>query len=526
MTVNNALGFPLLSCLIFLPIVAGLLLMLVPRAQSMALKAVATTVALATLVLSLAAVGAFNLTIPGPQLEEYAPWVPALGIGYHLAVDGLNLWLVVLTAFLTVVALVAAWPRMEASAKDACVLLLLLEGGILGALMAFDLVLYFVFWEAMLIPMYLVIGLLGGQGRTTAALKFFVYTTVGSLFMLVAMIALSVTTAAAGGATTFDLLELAKTPVEPAAQAGLFLAFALAFAIKVPLVPLHTWLPDTYTRTPLAALVLGTMLVKVGAYGFLRFCFTLFPAASAQFAPLISTLAVISILYGWLSAYGQRDIVRLIAYTSIAHMGFVVLGAFAFNNQGIQGSILQMVNHGITTGALFLMAMVLLDRAGTARIDSIGGFGGRYPVMYGVFLLVLFSSVGLPGLNGFVGEFLILLGTYRATPAFALIALLGVVLAAVVMLWMFRLTMQGPMHGAEGGRLAGRDLTQAELTVLSPLLVLIVVLGLFPNLLLGQMEASVTQLVTGLQNARQAHEHQIPAHAPQAGLLMADTPDE
>ena len=267
-------------------------------------------------------------------------------------------------------------------------------------------------------------------------------------------------------------------------------------------------------RTPLPALVLGTMLVKVGAYGFLRFGFTLFPAASIQFAPLISTLAVISILYGWFAAYGQRDIVRLIAFTSIAHMGYVILGAFAFNNQGIQGSVLQMVNHGISTGALFLVAMALIDRSGSRQIEGIGGFGGRYPIFYGVFLVALFSSVGLPGLNGFVGEFLTLLGAYQSAPAFALVALLGVVLAAVVLLWMFRLTMQGPTQvGPIPGPAAGRDLTTFETAVLAPLLVLIVALGLFPNLLLGYMEASASQLVATVQTVRQ----QATAH-----LVMSD----
>jgi NADH-quinone oxidoreductase subunit M len=297
-------------------------------------------------------------------------------------------------------------------------------------------------------------------------------------------------------------------------QVGLFLAFALAFAIKVPLVPLHIWQPDAYVNTPLPLLVVTTMLVKVGAYGFLRFCFTLFPAASAQFAPLLSTLAVISILYGWFCAYGQRDIVRLIAYTSIAHMGFVVLGAFAFNSQGIQGSILQMVNHGISTGALFLVAAALIDRAGSSDLTTFGGLGNRYPVLYGVFLLVLFSSIGLPGLNGFIGEFLILLGAFRATPAFALVALLGVVLAAVVLLWMFRLGLQGPPRGGLPSTHPGaRDLTRLELAVLSPLLVLIVVLGLFPNLLLTSMESSAGQVAATVRQARQQAGTALPGLA-------------
>lgn len=498
---NNAAGFPILSLLIFLPAVAALLLALVPRAQAALLRVGTVGASLLTLVVALLATGLFNPANPNPQLEEWVAWIPSLGIGYHLGVDGINVYLVLLTAVVTVVALLGAWHSLERNHKEAAVLLLLLEAGILGALTAFDLILYFVFWEAMLIPMYLVIGLLGGEGRTGAALKFFLYTTVGSLVMLLGIIATSFAHAGLTGRTTFDLMLLTQPALPAAVQGGLFLTFALAFAIKVPLVPLHTWLPDTYARTPLPALVLGTMLVKVGAYGFLRFCFTLFPAASAQFAPLISTLAVITILYGWLAAYGQRDIVRLIAYTSIAHMGYVILGAFAFNNQGIQGSILQMVNHGISTGALFLLAAALIRRAGSADLSHLGGFGGRYPIMYGVFLVALFSTIGLPGLNGFVGEFLVLQGAYRAAPAFALAAVLGVVLAATVLLWMFRLGLQGPAHPANGPE-AGRDLTAGELLPLAPLVVLIVALGLFPNILLGPMQSAVDQLIAGLQAGR------------------------
>ena len=503
-------GFPLLTVLVFLPAVAGLLLALAPRGQALLIKLSGLLVALLTLVLTLTAAALFNAGTAGPQFQERAPWVPSLGITYYLAVDGINLWLVVLTAFLTCIALAAAWDRAGDRTREAVALLLLLESGVLGALLAFDLVLYFVFWEAMLIPMYLIIGLLGGEQRVGAALKFFLYTTVGSLAMLVAIIALSFVHQAAGGPVTFNLIELAQRPVPAGAQAGLFLAFALAFAIKVPLVPLHTWLPDTYAQTPLPALVLGTMLVKVGAYGFLRFCFTLFPHAAAQFAPLISTLAVISILYGWFSAYGQRDLVRLIAYTSIAHMGYVILGAFAFNHQGIQGSVLQMVNHGISTGALFLLALALIDRAGTTRLEDFGGFGGRYPILYGVFLVGIFSSVGLPGLNGFVGEFLTLVGAFRSTPAFAVVAVLGVVLAAIVLLWLVRLTLQGPARGVPPPNTpAARDLTSLETAALAPLLVLIVALGLFPNLLLSQMESSASQLVTTVQQARQAAQQMI-----------------
>ncbi|MCC6628446.1 MAG: NADH-quinone oxidoreductase subunit M [Chloroflexi bacterium] len=497
-------GWPLLSVLIFLPALAGLALFLVPRAQVVAAKGAGLVVAAVTLLLSIVVAVALAPAQPGPQLEDRAAWVPSLGISYHVAVDGISVWLVVLTTLLTVIAMVAGWNRLGVGARDGFNLMLLLEAGVLGALLAQDLVLFFVLWEAMLVPMYLIIGLLGGDGRVRAALKFFLYTTFGSLVMLVGIIATSALHQAASGILTFDLHELASQPVSPTYQGVLFLAFALAFAIKVPLVPLHTWLPETYSQTPLSVLVLGTMLVKVGAYGFLRFCFPLFPAGAAQFGPLLSTLAVISILYGWFAAFGQRDLVRLIAYTSIAHMGFVVLGAFAFNHQGMQGSVLQMVNHGISTGALFLVAAALIDRTGSAELGAFGGLGARYPIFFGVFLVTLFSSVGLPGLNGFVGEFLVLLGAYQATPAFALVAVLGVVLAAIVLLWMCRLTMQGPTHGGPPATTGPeRDLTGWEGAALGPLVVLIVALGLFPNVLLMPMEATVGRVASQVQAARQ-----------------------
>jgi NADH-quinone oxidoreductase subunit M len=505
-------GWPLLSLLIFLPALAGLVLFAVPRARADAIKAAAVGVAGVSLALSLLVAAALVPAQPGLQMDDRAAWVPSLGISYHVAVDGISVWLVVLTAFLTVTAMVAGWRRLGTSAIDGFRLMLLLEAGVLGALLAQDLVLFFVFWEAMLIPMYLIIGLLGGDRRVPAALKFFLYTTLGSLIMLVGILVLASVHQAETGALTFSVADLARQPVNPAVQGALFLAFALAFAIKVPLVPLHTWLPDTYTQTPIPVLVLATMLVKVGAYGFLRFCFPLFPAGAAYWAPLLSTLAVISILYGWFAAFGQRDLIRLIAYTSIAHMGFVVLGAFAFNNQGMQGSVLQMVNHGISTAALFLVAAALIDRTGSAELGSFGGLGTRYPIVFGVALVALFSSVGLPGLNGFIGEFLVLLGAYRATPAFALVAVLGVVLAAMVLLWLARVALQGPLHGAQAtGASAGRDLTGWEGAALGPLVVLIVALGLFPSVLLTPMEAAVSRVADQVQAGRQQANRPAPA---------------
>jgi NADH-quinone oxidoreductase subunit M len=340
----------------------------------------------------------------------------------------------------------------------------------------------------MLIPMYLMIGMLGGERRVTAAYKFFIYTAVGSLLMLAGIIALY-SQAAAAGQPTFALADLVRTPLPAGSQLLIFLAFALAFAIKVPIFPLHTWLPDAYTQAPITALVLGTMLVKVGAYGFVRFGLPLFPASMVANADWITLLAVVGIIYAALCAIAQRDLVRMLAYSSISHMGFVVLGIFALNVQGLEGGLIQMVNHGISAGALFVIASMILRRTGTTDIPSLGGLASRYPLITAFFLLAMFSSAGVPGLNGFVGEFLTMLGAYQPHRRFVLVAVCGVVLGAIYLLWMF----QRVMHGRPQAEIAvePHDLTRREALVLIPLAVAIVWIGVKPNTLLGRMEPTV-----------------------------------
>ena len=500
----------LLNLLIFLPIVGGLLCLPLGRRSPGGATALAVVTAAAAFALSLALWGGFNPNVTRIQAETNLLWVPALGIHYHVGVDGLSLLLIVTTALTGLVAVLAARTGLIAERRlgDYCGLVLILQGTITGAFAALDLILFFAFWEAMLIPMYLVVGMLGGPRRIHAAFKFFLYTAVGSLLMLVGMLYVYFYHLARTGTGTFDLPTLLATPVPVGVQPWIFLVFALAFAIKVPIFPLHSWLPDTYTQSPLPALVIGTMLVKVGAYGFLRFCLPLFPNALTDAAPALALLGTVGIIYGGFVAVAQRDMVRLLAFSSVAHLGFVVLGIFSLDPRGVQGALLQMVNHSLTAGALFLIAAMLLRRTDTSAIEAMRGLAGRYPVLAALFLVSMFASLGLPGLNGFVGEILIIIGSWPRYPALAVLAALGTILSVVYLLWWYRRVMHGhperpPAEEAPGERapLKGHDLTRPELATLVPLVVLMFIIGLFPAPFLQTSEATVSQL---LQDGRRA----------------------
>lgn len=483
----------LLTLLILVPIVGAIAAALLPRENAATIRAVAIAAALIDLAIAALVVLRFTPGVADLQFVERAAWVPSLGIQYVLGVDGVSLWMVGATAFMTPIAIGASWPWMEERAKEYGVLLLLLEAGVIGAFAAADVVLFFVFWEVMLIPMYLMIGILGGERRVYAAYKFFIYTAIGSLLMLAGIIALYAY-AAAAGRPTFALADLVRTPIPAAAQLWIFLAFALAFAIKVPIFPLHTWLPDAYTQAPITTLVLGTMLVKVGAYGFIRFALPLFPASMAANSDWLTLLAAIGIVYGALCAIAQPTLVRLLAYSSISQLGFVMLGIFALNVQGIEGGLIQMVNHSLSAGALFVIASMLLRRTGTLEIHSLGGLASRYPLITAFFLLAMFSSAGVPGLNGFVGELLTLLGAFQPHRSFAIVAVSGVVLGAIYLLWMFQRVMHGRPRTDQ--TIDGRDLTRREALVLVPLAIAIVWIGVKPNTLLGRMEPSVAATVS------------------------------
>jgi NADH-quinone oxidoreductase subunit M len=486
--------FPILSLITFLPLLGALGILFVKAEKEALIKWLALSVAVANFLLSLPLFFYFQPQTAEMQFVENVPWIPSLGVSYHLGVDGISLLLVLLTTLLSAVAILSSWTAITDRVKEYYVFMLLLEMGMIGVFVSLDLLLFYVFWEITLIPMYFLISMWGGKRRIYAALKFVFYTMAGSVLMLVAIMALYFMNAAATGEKTFDLLRLYQLQAPVGRQVWLFLAFALAFAIKVPLFPFHTWLPDAHVEAPTAgSVILAGVLLKMGAYGLARFCLPLFPEAAATFTPLMSVLALIGIIYGALVALSQRDVKSLVAYSSVSHLGFVVLGIFAMNAQGLSGGILQMVNHGLSTGGLFLLVGMLYERRHTRLLEDFGGLWKQLPI-FGLFLLIVtLSSIGLPGLNGFVGEFTILVGTFKAQPIYAVFAALGIILGAWYMLTMFRRVMHGPLDKPANREL--QDLSTREIAVLVPIVILIFLIGIFPNLFLAKMGTSVAALL-------------------------------
>src|SRR5687768_9828445 len=432
------------------------------------------------------------------QFVERVPWIPAFGIDYYLGIDGISLLLVVLTGFLTPIALLSSWVGVDHKVKEFAVFILALEAAMIGVFISLDLFLFYVFWDAMLIPMYFLIGIWGYDQRIYAAVKFMLYTMAGSVLMLIAILGLAYLHSEATGSYTFDLLKLYTLDIAPQTQRWFFLAFTLAFAIKVPLFPFHTWLPDAHVQAPTAgSVILAGVLLKMGTYGLLRFAFPLFPAAAFEFAPWIALLAVIGIIYGALVAMVQPDMKKLVAYSSVSHLGFVVLGICAMNVQGVQGAVYQMLAHGISTGGLFLVVGMLSDRRHTRLISEFGGLKSVMPRLTAVFLIITLASIGMPGLNGFVGEFLILVGAFRWDPRFVVGAGLGVILSAVYMLWMFQRVYYGPVTNEENASLP--DLRPHEWASVVPLCAAALVMGIFPMIFLAPMEPSVRKVVEQVQ---------------------------
>lgn len=488
---------PLLSLITFLPTVGALGLIFVPRRRQALIFWGALGISVVTFLISLKLYTSFELGMGEVQFVEEAAWIPSLGIQYKLGIDGISLFLVLLTTFLTPIAILAS-SGIAHRMKEYMLVMLLLETGMIGVFVALDLVLFYVFWEVTLIPMYFIIGIWGGPRRIYATIKFVLYTMAGSLLMLVAIIAVALLHVRAGGGLTFDLHALINTDIPFSIQSWLFLAFALAFAIKVPLFPFHTWLPDAHVEAPTAgSVILAGVLLKMGTYGFLRFALPLFPDASLAFLPWISGLALVGIIYGAWVAMVQPDLKSLVAYSSVSHLGFVVLGIFALNGEGVSGAILQMVNHGLSTGALFLLVGMIYERRHSRMIADFGGLFRGIPFFAGTFLFITLSSIGLPGLNGFVGEFLILLGTFRVHPVFGIVAVTGIIWAAWYMLGMIRRVLFGPVTHPENAGLS--DLTWTERVVLIPILVLVVWIGVYPNPFLRRMEASVERVIVQVE---------------------------
>jgi NADH-quinone oxidoreductase subunit M len=487
----------LLSQVVFLPAVGALALLLVPNRDGRhdgTLRWIALAISLLTFGATLALWQGYDPFGPEFQFVERVPWIPAFGIDYHVGIDGISLLLIVLTGFLTPIALLSSWGSVKRKVREFSLFMLLLEAAMLGVFASLDLFLFYVFWDAMLIPMYFLIGVWGYDRRIYAAIKFLLFTMAGSVLMLIAILWLAVLHHQQFGAYSFDLLRLYQLSVLPATQTLLFLAFALAFAIKVPLFPFHTWLPDAHVEAPTAgSIILAGVLLKMGTYGLVRFAFPLFPDAARAFAPWLAVLAVIGIVYGALVAMVQPDLKKLVAYSSVSHLGFVVLGICAMNVNGVQGAVYQMLAHGVSTGALFLLVGMLSDRRHTRLIAEFGGLKNVVPRYVAVFFLITLSSIGLPGLNGFVGEFLILLGTYRWDWRYAAVAASGVILSAVYMLWMFQRVNYGPVTNPKNEGLA--DLTPREWWAAVPLVALAVVMGVLPNLFLAPMEPSVKQVL-------------------------------
>jgi NADH-quinone oxidoreductase subunit M len=423
------------------------------------------------------------------QFVEWVPWIPSYGIFYHVGVDGISLLLVLLTAFLGPITVLCSWTSIQKKVKEFHIFLLLLQVGMLGVFAAVNLFLFYIFWEAMLIPMYFLIGVWGGPRRVYATTKFVLYTLFGSLLMLVAILYLGIAYSEQFGTTLFDMNRLAQVQLSATEQIWLFAAFALAFAIKVPLFPFHTWLPDAHVEAPTAgSVILAGVLLKMGTYGFIRLAIPWFPQAVVEFYPWLAVLSVFGIIYGALVALVQPDLKKLVAYSSVSHLGFVMLGLLSMTVQGVQGAILQMVNHGLSTGALFLIVGVLYERRHTRMIADYGGLAKQVPFIAAVFMVVCLSSLGLPGLNGFVGELLILVGTFRWHPVYAIVAASGVILAAVYLLWMYQRVMFGKIVHEENQKL--EDLRLHEWLSLLPILIGIVWIGLYPMTFLKKSETS------------------------------------
>lgn len=502
------MGVAALLCTLFAPLAGSLALLFINRDQTKAIRVTALVISILTLGASLLLLPEFDQSQSSFQFIIDQKWIPAFDAGFRIGIDGTSLLLILLTTFIMPIALLSSWSSIRKQEKEYYVLLLLLQFGMTGVFLALDTFLFYVFWELILIPMYFVIGIWGGKDRIYAAIKFFLFTLVGSLLMLIAIIWLGYSTADHVFTADFIKLQAAGPMIPFEIQKWLFLAFALAFCIKVPLFPLHTWLPDAHVQAPTpGSVILAAVLLKMGTYGLIRFNLQLFPQSSHYFAAAISVLAVIGIIYGALVAMVQTDIKKLVAYSSVSHLGFVVLGIFSMTTIGLQGAVIQMVNHGLSTGMLFLCVGVMYERRHTREISEYGGITKVMPRFAVMFAIAMFASVGLPGLNGFVGEYLTLLGAFQSPVlhswSYAIISASGVIFAAVYLLWMFQRVMFGPITNSEN--LSLRDLNRSEYWQLVPLVIFIVWIGVAPRTFMNLSEASVKALVETVGKVGNGH---------------------
>ncbi|MFI5252480.1 MAG: NADH-quinone oxidoreductase subunit M [Bacteroidota bacterium] len=491
----------ILTRVIFFPLVGAIALLMFKKEQTLMIKSVGLFFSAATFILSLFMYWNFNQDNSAMQFVHKISWIQSLNISYNVGIDGLSLLLIMLTTLLTPIALLSSWNSIEDKVKGYTMMILLLETGMIGVFASIDLFLFYIFWEAMLIPMYFIIGVWGGSNKIYAAVKFFLYTMAGSLLMLIAIVSLGYwASILPGGQFTTELqqLNIIGPQIPIGIQIWMFLAFTISFAIKVPLFPFHTWLPDAHVEAPTAgSVLLAGVLLKMGTYGLLRFCFPLFPSAALIFLPYLSTLAVIGIIYGALVSMVQTDMKKLVAYSSVSHLGFVVLGICSLTDEGIQGSIIQMVNHGLSTGALFLMVGMIYERRHTRMISEFGGLAKVMPVFSTIFMIVSLSSIGLPGLNGFVGEFLILLGAFHSpfiNKWFTIFAATGVIFAAVYLLWMYQRVIFGKITNALNEKL--NDLSWREFALMVPIILFIVWIGVYPGTFLKKSSLAATKVVS------------------------------
>jgi len=524
----NVLQFPILSVTAYLPLLGALLILLLPKSAAGGIRWTALAFSLASFVASLWLPAYYDPSTAQMQFVERFSWIPAIGVSYFFGLDGISLWLVLLTTFLSVIAVICSWESITERIKEYHVFLLILETGMLGVFLALDFFLFYIFWEVMLVPMYFLIGIWGSDRRLYSAIKFFLYTLFGSVIMLLGILAVYFYHGAQTGSYTFDVLRLMQIayPTAPLAtvlgvpfsfQDLVWLSFFLSFAIKVPMFPFHTWLPDAHTDAPTAgSVILAGVLLKMGTYGFVRFNLPMFPEATKHFVPMIVVLSIIAIIYGAMVCLVQPDMKRLIAYSSVSHMGFVMLGLFALNAQGVQGSILQMVNHGLSTGALFLIVGLIYDRRHTRLISELGGLSKQMPIYATLFAIIMLSSMGLPGLNGFIGEFLILVGAFKVSYVWAACAVTGIVLGAAYMLWLYQRTMFGALENPKNAGLP--DLNAREMTTLVPIVVMCFWIGLYPSPFLRRMEASVEHVLARVHGAQRPTGGAASVAAPRAVL--------